>query len=182
MVSKRELKRLAYVLFLMTRRDVWLGGRTDTSEGSKDWPRASLPLGAPGRFWTLSPEVALGGHRLRVCVFTTERYAYLINGPIGDDHHVGIYVDDEVKHPGGHYAEWDAPWWQSWSGQIARQEIEEGGKTGPVDRRDLLIAEAERALGFRGAAVVKAPPDPDAERAVREVEALVRGKRPQREG
>ncbi len=176
-----DLRELAHKLFLLTRRDVWLGGQQNVRGA---WPEG---VEHPGwndsdLFWTLSPEVQLGGYRLRVCV-SSRQAAY------GDvqKHRVRVYVDGEIKHPGGAYDEGEGSILvllfglaESWSTVVARQEREDGGRTGPVDVRDLLITEAADRLGGVRRAVEPAP-DEAAIRAAREVEALVAGKPPVRQ-
>ncbi len=55
-------------------------------------------------------------------------------------------------------------------GKNARQERQDGGKTGPVERRDLLIQEADQQL--KG--VLKAPIDNNLLEAQKEVEAILK--------
>jgi hypothetical protein len=168
-----DLRELAHKLFLLTRRDVWAGG---IHGGRGEWPGGVERVDwNHGTFWTLSPEVQLGGYRLRVCV-SSQRVSVDSN----QEHRVRVYVDGEIKHPGGMYDERElsllvmlglAP--ESWATIIARQEREDGGRTGPVDVRDLLIAEAADKLnGVRRAA--EPAPDEAAIQAAREVEALLK--------
>lgn len=165
------LQRLAYTLFCLTRREIWLGG---CSQRANDpWPKTIKRAWNSGVFWTLSPEVELGGHRVRVCVTTGWRDSNAIPWV-----RVLVYVDDEIKHPGGSYDEAgpvyiaSVLWRENWACRIAAQEREDGGRTGPVDRRDLLIEEAEQRL--RGPARVEHDKvDEKAIAAAREVEALV---------
>lgn len=163
-----DLRRLSKLVYGMTHREVWLGGKVsvpgDKMEGP--WPdgvklpyipvvywaeRIGESLGrsteyvyrsklAEAWYWTLSPEVALLGFRLRVCV--TSGYA--------GGHEVTVFVDGERKHPGGHYRCDDWWWhrwpWPRWSTRIADLERTDGGRSGPVDQRDRLIAAAEAKL------------------------------------
>ncbi len=179
-MSVRELKKLAHLIFRMSRRQVWLGGKVPTVAWNAkqadadwgDWPddvnRPSSDLTwVSGLTWTLSPEVELGGHRLRVCVSST------FDSGRKHKHHVRIFVDGKIMYPGGHYEKVDWSFWESWSGRLARLERAEGGLTGPVDRRDLLIAEAQEKLQSAASRHPSRVLDVDAVEAVREVEALV---------
>ena len=181
-MSQRELKRLAKLIFQIAHREVWWGGRVQAERGrwgrvlkkvSPNWPEGvTIPQDwSVGVTWTLSPAVTLGGNSMQVCVSSH-----------GDHrgHGVRVFVDGELGYPGGFYEHED--WWPfnlrfpSWSGRLARQEREEGGKTGHVDRRDLLIEEAaDKLLGLTK--VDHTPPelemDPHVVAAVREVEDLV---------
>jgi len=136
-VSEKALRKLAKAIYKLARREVWLGGKGPT----KVWPSEIREAKYDRAWswgsnvtWTLSPEVELGGHRMRVCVSW--------NGS-EDGHNVRVFCDDEVKHPGGKY-EQKREWFEGWSWRLARMERAEGGLTGPVDRQDLLLAEAHQ--------------------------------------
>jgi len=135
-MSKATLKQLAYRIFQLARREVWLGGRMKYNSGNigPPWPDSVLgPQGwGQGLTWTLSPEVELGGHKLRLCISWGTDFA----AP-----HCRIFVDGEVKHPGGEFKA-NRFFGDAWIRRIAKQERAEGGKTGPVDTRDLLLTEA----------------------------------------
>jgi hypothetical protein len=183
-LSKSELKTLAHRIFLLTRRGIWRGGkvvldgpnRWNGTRVNPAWPKGldepDEDVWGVGTTWTLSPAVELGGHELRVCV---------ASHPNKEGYEVRVFVDGDLKYPGGVYAGND--WWlfaemfPSWAARIARIEREDGGVSGPIDRRDLLIAEAGQRL--RGPQQVNHPQpepesDPAAVAAVREVEALVK--------
>lgn len=158
MSRQKELRELADRIYDLAKREVWLGGVVTDAWDFKnrgtghvgDWPKKLQRMDwSRGVHWTLSPEVKLGGHRLRVCV-TSASYG---------KHTVRVFVDDELKYPGGTFRnkETDSFWtwlWKSlggrgedhWTFVLAHQELEEGGKTGPVFRRDLLIEEANDRL------------------------------------
>lgn len=168
MSDRSDLQSLAERIFLLTRRDVWLGGRSP-KRGS--WPLdVEYPNWSNGYTWTLSPEVVLGGHRMRICVSSE-----------GDgssfEYRVRVFVDGAVKHPGGLYDEFTWFGWEifeNWAGRIARHEREEGGRDGPVDRRDLLIAEAnQRIQGLSQPRRTLPKEDLAATAAAKEVEALL---------
>ena len=138
-----ELQKIAKALWQRTRRDVWGGGYWEGSSRT-NFPHAlALPpswqtwlAGSPwGRArkltFSVSPEVTLKGMRMRLLVGWSETWT---------KHDVIVYVDDEIKHPGGAY-EATNRWWH-WSWKIARDEWAEGGKTGYVDVTDLVLAEA----------------------------------------
>lgn len=162
-MSHRELKKLAKLLFQITRRAIWSGGR-----GDENWPDTIDARWKIDTTWTLSPEVELGGHRLRVCVSSRrDPYANL------QSFSVRVFVDDVLKYPGGIYETWDWPWCESWAGRIARIERTDGGHPGPVDKRDLLITEAKQRLSGPAVRHIEQRPDPEAVKAVEEVEALV---------
>jgi hypothetical protein len=150
-VSGRQLKKLAKLVFQLTRREIWLGGK-----GGFNWP---IDGSVPGvswhseTTWTLSPEVELGGHQVRVCVSYNENSdrhgnirGYYPTDPTGYWHRVKVFVDGEEKYPGGEYLERNRWWWPSWSKRIAMLEHRDGGATGPVDRTDLLIEDAKKKL------------------------------------
>ena len=185
-MSQRELKDLAYRIFQLTRRQIWLGGAVTTKIVQKDyintvvtlyptWPEdMDKPDFVKGVTWTMSPPVDLGGHQIRVCVYSSPRS--------GGTYGVRVFVDGDLKYPGGTYMASD--WWffaqrfPSWAGRIARMEREDGGVSGPVDRRDLIIAEAKNRI--YGPDQVAHPKliessvlDPEAVAAIREVEELV---------
>jgi len=186
-MSHRELKALAYRVFCLARREVWRGGKvtekrvranyqTKVHKLNPSWPEGLDKVDwAVGVTWTLSPPVELGGHEIRVCVSSRE-------GEKGFG--VRVFIDGDLKYPGGYYE--DADWWPfarsfpSWAGRIARLEQEDGGVSGPIDRRDLLIAEADQRLQGPKQVTHAHPqleekPDlsPEAVAAVREVEAFV---------
>lgn len=168
-MSKRELKQLAKLVFQMTRRQIWLGG--NVKRKMHDWPEdVEPPQNWDKRVvWTMSPEVELGGHKIRVCVSAIPDRFWA-----GEGCRVRVFVDGVIGYPGGFYDQVDWTWlWQTWATRLARIEIEEGGRTGPVDRRDQLIVEAKDRLQTAQVKHIADPVDPDAEEAVREVEALV---------
>jgi|APSaa5957512576_1039674.scaffolds.fasta_scaffold79020_2 hypothetical protein len=178
-MKKRELKRLAKLLFQLTRKKTWLGGKTCYSiDGPEDrkyvphWPKEMELIHWGGLVvWTLSPEVDLGGHKLRVCVADRKSADFL------GDHVVRVFVDNQLMYPGGAYETWSWPW--LWSTHLAKQEVAEGGKTSPVDTRKDLIAEAEERV--HGVKVIKQLPAPeDVQRAEREIAELMESRRPAR--
>lgn len=147
----KDLQQLAKAIFELTRHDVWAGGKITgghpraTSHG-KAWPpgvQDPWNISAHGfsygkdLTWTLSPEVDLAGHKVRVCVSW--------NGE--DTCAVRVFSGGDVKYPGGKYTVpktfW--PWSDSWEWVLAKQERREGGKTGHVDGRDLLLKAAREA-------------------------------------
>ena len=165
-----KLKKLAKLVFQLTRHEVWLGGMTSL-EGPSCWPRdVDYPFGVTYCiFWSLSPEVKLLGHQVRVCVSSSE-YAPEI-------HRVRVFIDGKLVHPGGAYIRTNYPWW--WSTRIAKEEVEEGGKPSPVATRDLLIQAAwEKLSGGDAKHPQLAGPvveeDPEIRRAVLEVESLLK--------
>jgi len=182
-MSQRELKALAYRVFCLTRREVWAGGKVTSKREVKNYDTKIIKLNPSwpedldkvdwdeGVTWTLSPPVELGGHKIQVCVsskFTSSAFG------------VRVFIDGNLKYPGGYYE--DADWWPfartfpSWAGRIALLEQEDGGVSGPIDRRDLLIAEADQRL-HGPKQITHDPPEanlsPEAEAAFREVEAFV---------
>jgi len=178
-----ELKKLARLVFEMTRRQIWLGGKVvflqvDHGRSTRiddDWPEeVEFPDLGSGVIWTMSPEVELGGHAIRVCVSASPNLFKR------EGCKVRVFVDGQIKYPGGVYEQpnwaWTWLWGENWATRLARIEISEGGRTGPVHRRDQLITEAKKRLQT---AQVKHHPtpidpvDPAAEEAVREVEALI---------
>lgn len=166
-----ELRRLASLVFQHTRRDVWFGGVAH--QRMADWPKDVVcPDWDSGVVWTISPAIELGGHQIRVCVSATP-YRFRTGSPCG----VRVFVDGYVGYPGGHYeqGQWVFPFFRSffenWAARLARIEIEEGGRTGPVDRRDVLIHEATERL--HGARVHHPLPlSPEAKATIREMEEL----------
>lgn len=160
-MSTRQLRKLAKAIFKLNRREIWLGGKSHYNGIGADWPKTiEKPDWSSGVTWTLSPEVELGGHQMRVCVSW--------NG--GEWHKVRIFTDGKIVHPGGTYR---SGWWPiGWSWRIAKQESAEGGKTGPVDRRDLLLKEA----AAKGRGVVTQHDEPlycdSCDEAMQEVDAL----------
>jgi hypothetical protein len=189
-VSARELRQLAKLVYKMSRRGVWLGGKALKTYNSKagkhvwkfgPWPKGlHRPTMWDEQTWTLSPEVELGGHRLRVAVVSQRRNLI----------HIVVFVDDEIKYPGGEFSLevleyegallelWKWVFGEHWAKRIARIERKDGGRTGPIDRRDLLIAEARGKLG--GPQQIEHPkpkqlaePSAEAVAAAREVEELL---------
>jgi hypothetical protein len=144
-VSAKQLRQLAKAIFKLTRREIWLGGKAEYRGVGADWPKTVEKQDwSSGVTWTLSPEVELGGHQMRVCV----------SWGGGEWHRVRVFTDGKLVHPGGEY---QSSWWPwGWSWRIAKQERAEGGKTGPVDRRDLLLKEA----ASKGRGVVTQHVDP----------------------
>jgi hypothetical protein len=149
----RGLKQLAWLVYKLNRREIWLGGRTryanDKSYGdieAPNWPNGlAIPFSKkPDIFWTLSPEVELSGHLVRVVVWSKLQSRRNPMTEIFNEHHVCVFVDNEIRHPGGTYREVSFPW--RWASRLAKQERWEGGQTGPVDVRDLLIEDAHKRL------------------------------------
>lgn len=169
-LSDAELRRLATLVFELTRKEVWLGGKGGRS--NSDWPDHIPQNWSRGVYWTLSPEVVLGGHRVRVCVSSSD-YHHIEHAK----HTVRVFIDDDLKYPGGKFWRYNWPW--LWSARIARYEREEGGKTSPVDTRADLIEEArERVHGGVSDHVKRLEdrepsPSPEALAAAREVERYV---------
>lgn len=95
---------------------------------------------------------------MRVCVSSIKREG---------THHVHVFVDDGPGYPGGDYTSFN--WWWSWSTKIAKQEQVDGGRTGPIEKRDLLLVEAKRRLagvnvahaGSGGLSLTDQPPQPN---------------------
>jgi hypothetical protein len=184
-MSQRELKKLAKLIFQLTRREVWLGGKTEVdhayhSRKVKGWPSdMEQPKWSSDITWTLSPEIELGGHKMRVCV-SSNASRYSRDSPYSC--RVRVFTDGKLVYPGGWYDQKD--WWlfagkfPSWAVRIATLERRDGGKTGPVDSRDLLIAEAKERLEVPQSAKPKKlltdNDDPAAIAAIAEVEALTR--------
>lgn len=137
-----SIKKLARNIYDLTRRESWLGGTVvyDHKEGKdhpgKSWPANVAPISPmwpAGHTWSLSPEVILNGYRLRLCVSM---------GAEAEVPRGRIFVDGEVKHPGGEFSvNWI--WGDGWLRRIGRQQRAAGGKNGPVDIRDIAIQEAE---------------------------------------
>lgn len=141
--NEESIRRLAFSVFCLTKHLEWQGGR-----GSVSFP---LSRSSPSSFayWTLSPEVTLLGYQVQVCVLSLD------NG----FHQVRIYVDQEMKFPGGSVMNNDRlPFLfdllrsltgkesVAWSRELARQERRDGGKTGPIHGADRFIAEAQRLM------------------------------------
>ena len=177
-MSERQLKKLAKLIFKMTRSDVWLGGKqVYGQEKAKHWPLETFPFSKPKHSreytWTLSPEVELGNHKIRVCV-----YHHHIQGREWDkDYYVVVYIDGEIKYPGGKYKDEEWGIFPSWAYKIAKQEWLDGGKTGPVSARRKLIAEAKQKIHTPQVTHTSSTPDmtdPLVEAAVKEVEELVK--------
>jgi len=181
-MSKRELRKLAKLIFRLSRREVWLGGRTERKRIDSwtyetvipGWPeKLDKPKWKPNLTWTLSPEVELGGQRMRVCV------SWL--GDYGEPVRVRVFADDKVRYPGGWYDHSDwwlwTYWFPSWEVRIAEIERRDGGSSGPIDRRDLLIAEAKEKLELprtNNKLLITKSEEPEAAAAIAEVEALMR--------
>ena len=113
--------------------------------------------------WTLSPEVKLSGYKMRVCVSWDGELGY---------HTVRIFVNNAQIHPGGSYRSDRTSWFGcDWSWRLARQEHKEGGKTGPVDVRDVVLLAANNRISGR-----LEPPEPVycalCKEAIQEVEMI----------
>lgn len=146
-----DLGKLAYLIYKKLKREDWHGGK-----GISGWWPKELPDQKWGRnvTWTVSPPVEIGGHTFHVCISSnamkvTEKDYYGLPKEYGPKwfpkHTIRVFCDGEIKYPGGKI-EGLRNWWPSWSAKIAKQEIEDGGKTGPVEKRDLLIKELKGAL------------------------------------
>ena len=159
------LKKLAKLVFQLTRYEVWLGGKTSYKK-APGWPTDIDHKWDEDVYWTLSPEVELRGLQVQVCVSSKKpRY----NETFGT-HQVRVFIDKKLIHPGGTYTRISVPWW--WSTPIAVQEREEGGEPGPVDIRKLLIRDAQ---GMVSGVKVENPPlipemTPELRKALLEVE------------
>lgn len=191
-MNRRQLKKLAKLVFRLTRREVWIGG-----QGTRDWPSINEIADVrwfrgdnnyEGTTWTLSPEVELSGHRVRVCVSYNKRmdaqgnvHGHYTRQNLGKWHKVMVFVDGEEKYPGGEYIEKNRWWWPSWSKRIAMLEHRDGGHTGPVDRTDLLITDAKKKLKAvnsthtpKQLTVSKLDEDPEYQAALEEIASLHR--------
>ena len=142
------LRKLARRIFDLTRRQVWLGGKCQSHKNpGPNWPPNLETIDwSPGITWTLSPELELGGIRLRVCVSWDGN-----TGEFYGDHKVRVFADDELKYPGGEYTAVNRKGilWEhrdAWSWKIASMERKDGGRTGRVQARDLLLKEAKERL------------------------------------
>ena len=138
-----KLKELARAVYELTANDIWIGGKGIGG----NWPKTLTVNDKPWGWgkdvtWTISPEVVLGPHRVRVCVSW--------NGKT-QDHCVRVLIDDELKHPGGAYLEgnYEYVFSLNWSWKIACQEAVDGGKIGPVNREDDLITAAKEKMKGR---------------------------------
>lgn len=155
LLSSLELWRLATLIFELTRRETWLGGI-----GPENWPHTVYGEWKDHMVWTLSPEVELGGHRMRVAVISSDftrvgshpnhwgrnqRHSWEVAAWHRRRHLVRVYSDGAPTYPGGKLPP-IRNIWPTWSGRIAEIELRDGGSTGPVERRDLLIAEAKARL------------------------------------
>ena len=142
-----DLRKLAKRLYDLTRRQVWTGGKSDYHNPGPNWPKKLEKIDwSRGVTWTLSPETELGGIKLRVCVSWDGN-----TGEIYGDHRVRVFADGELKYPGGHYKAVNRKGIlfehkDAWSWRIAVIERRDGGRTGRVDARDLLLAEAKDHL------------------------------------
>ena len=142
-----ELQNLARQIYEITKRDVWLGGKIQTrNKPGPKWPKGLEKIDwYRGLTWTLSPEIELGGIRLRVCVSwdgTTSEF-----GP--GTHGVRVFADDELKYPGGFYSGENRKGFfvvhrDAWSWNIVQLERADGGRTGRVQARDQLLKEARK--------------------------------------
>lgn len=142
MISSKDIRRLAWIVFILAKREIWLGGR-----GVGDWPgdveRPSVVWARS--IWTMSPEVELGGDQIRVCVLSEEK-------ELAKGCEVLVFVNGRLAYPGGAYSvvpRWFHHAWllgEPWELRIARLEQWSGGRPGHVHRRDLLIQEGERRL------------------------------------
>jgi len=167
----RSLLKLAREIYLATQGQVWRGGY-----GRDSWPE-DLPVSSyiigKRDFWTVSPEVMLGGQRLRVAVEKTA-------GDWDSHHRVLVFVDDKLVYPGGRYCRRPGPttWW-CWSTKVIAQEAMEGGKDSmvPGKGRRALLKEARKLRAGTGTHVVQLLSPEDhaaAEEAMREAEAELR--------
>jgi hypothetical protein len=104
-------------------------------------------------------------------------------GPSNDSHRVLLLCNNEVAYPGGWYKAMNLFWWwpfPSWSARVWHRERLDGGKTGYVDRRDLLIDNAKEQLYGPPKEQPKLVPvswdetSAEAAAATREIEALTR--------
>ena len=156
-----KLRMLALKLYNLSRREVWTGGIiTRELLGKKDcfgypthklvahgWPFTDAPQNwQVDTTFSISPPVEIGGIKLSICI-SMESYS----GNSGK-HKVSIYADRELKYPGGAYLalnkkdSWIFKNKDAWSREIAKMEQEDGGKTGYVDKTDLILAEADDKL------------------------------------
>jgi hypothetical protein len=149
-----KLRKLACRIFEMARNEVWLGGKGNC----RTWPGGMEDIRWGSNVtWTLSPEVTLGGIRLRVCVSWDGN-----TGELYGDHMVRVFVDGGLKYPGGKYKAANRKGWllehrDAWSWKIARDEKAEGGKTSRISARGDLLKEAKEKI--KGVRKVKHVPD-----------------------
>ena len=142
-----ELRKLARRIFDLSRRQIWAGGEEGYHGPGQNWPAGLEKVTwSNGVTWTLSPEVELGGILLRVCVAWDGD-----KGELYGDHKVRVFADGELKYPGGTYTavNREGILWShrdAWSWKIASMERQDGGRTGRVEARDLLLVEAKKRL------------------------------------
>lgn len=134
--NDRQLKQLAKVIYDKTKADTWLGGKKKAKyhggPTGSPWPSTlQTPTWSNGVTWSLSPEIELGGHRLRVCV------SY-IKGE--GTHNVRVFADGLCGYPGGLYTVSGYIFKTGWSWHVAVQEARDGGLPGPVSKREDIIA------------------------------------------
>lgn len=160
-MSDTDLRQLAKRIFEITRRQVWLGGKCPRpGVPGPNWPKGVEVIEwSEGLTWTLSPEVELGGMKLRVCISWDGNNE---PGTVNGTHGVRVFVDGELKYPGGFYkaANREGLLWEhrdAWSWKIARTERTDGGRNGRVSARTELLAEAK--VKAKGVPTVQHEPD-----------------------
>lgn len=137
----RDLMKLAYCIFRLTREGTWTGGLWEASASHNPWPKGlEKPYNYMGNTWTLSPSIRLGGHTFRLCI---SRKIRLYHGSDVGETYVHVFCDDNLQYPGGTFV---AKWWNRWVHRLERQSRLNKGWQGPVDTRDQILKEARRAL------------------------------------
>ena len=168
-----ELTRLAKHVYLLTQDEVWRGGKGGTLPHRLQEPKEFHNRRS---YWTVSPEVELGDHKVRVLVHHREPDYDQIYG--GGWHEVYVYVDGRLIYPGGQYR---VSWifsplrYFSWSTRVIKQEIWEGGRDSKVPGvgRKKMLQDAK--LQVKGVPhLLQAPSDEDLRKAQEEVERHVR--------
>lgn len=135
-----SLKALAKEIYLLTRHQVWQGGF-----GKILFPFPSARE-QPRYFWVVSPGAELDGSTFQVALFKsadTNRY-----------HTVLVFVDGQLKHPGGVYTTHEPLFWRDWDWQILD---EMSGHPTRINSRESFLKKA-RAKRKGGGVTVSAEP------------------------
>jgi len=178
-----DLGKLAYLIYKKLKREEWTGGKGRDGR----WPEDLIDMKWGEHVtWTVSPPVEIGGHTFHVCI-SSNAMRHVDVGPSWKivmewkpkrfpTHNIRVFCGGELKYPGGKI-EARYNFWPTWSAKIAKLEIRDGGKTGPIEKRDLLIRELKGDLNVVPIThQIEDNYSAEMERALKEVEAVGRKK------
>ncbi len=130
------LYKLAHKIYQQTENSIWIGGK---GHGGA-WPLSESVNWTENTRWMISPEIEMGGYKLRLCISKThESYP-------NNTHRIRVFVDGELKNPGGMSGEITTFKWftESWDVDAAKAVWNNEGRSGPIKSPERFLAEALR--------------------------------------